>query len=66
MFNAMYNEYRFNPDITRIRMYYEAVEAMLPDVKVYIDVSDSSGTQKLLPLESLVDTGEAKTSEGGN
>ena len=66
MFNAMYNEYRLNPDITRIRMYYEAIELMLPDVKVYIDVSDSSGTQKLLPLESLVSTGEARVSEGGN
>lgn len=66
MFNAMYNEYRLNPDITRIRMYYEAIELMLPDVKVYIDISDSSGTQKLLPLESLVSTGEARVSEGGN
>jgi membrane protease subunit HflK len=66
MFNAMYNEYRLNPDITRIRMYYEAIELMLPDVKVYIDVSDSSGMQKLLPLESLVSTGEAAAAKGGN
>ena len=66
MFNAMYNEYRLNPEITRIRMYYEAIEAMLPDVKVYIDVSDSSHTQKLLPLESLVSTGGTPATEGGN
>lgn len=54
MFNAMYNEYQLNPDITKIRMYYEAIESILPDVKVYIDVSSNGGTTKLLPLDSLV------------
>ena len=54
MFNAMYSEYQLNPEITKIRMYYEAIESILPDVKVFIDVSDGGGTQKLLPLDSLV------------
>lgn len=52
MFTAIYNEYILNPSITKRRMYYEALEKVLPGAKVYIDVSDSS-TQKLLPLEDF-------------
>ena len=55
MFNAMYKEYSQNPDITKSRMYYEAISASLPDVKVYIDTSgDGSQIEKVLPLESFV------------
>ena len=32
-------------------MYLEAIEEILPGVRVYID--DGSGIQKLLPLENL-------------
>jgi len=53
MFEAMYNEYSLNPDITRTRMYYEAISEVLPGVRLYIDTSDGS-TQKLLPLEDFV------------
>ncbi len=52
MFGAMYNEYTSNPEITRSRMYYEVLTALLPDVKVYIDTSEN-GVNKLLPLESI-------------
>lgn len=52
MFEAMYAEYKLNPLITRQRMYYEAIEQILPGVRVYIDTTDG-GTQKLLPLESF-------------
>ena len=51
-FEAMYDEYSKNPEITRIRMYYEMVEEALPGVTLYIDASDGS-TQKLLPLEDF-------------
>ncbi len=51
-FEAMYDEYSKNPDITRIRMYYEMIEEALPGVTLYIDASDGS-TQKLLPLDSF-------------
>ena len=62
MFNAMYEEYAKNPQITRSRMYYEAISQILPDVKLYINTgSDAEDVQMLLPLESLVDT-----NEGGN
>lgn len=51
-FEAMYDEYSKNPEITRIRMYYEMIEAALPGVTLYIDASDGS-TEKLLPLDDF-------------
>ena len=51
-FNAMYEEYAKNPDITRTRMYYEMITETLPGVKLYIDAGDGD-TAKLLPLESF-------------
>jgi len=52
MFNAMYEQYRLNPLITRERMYFEAIEHILPGVKVIIDTS-SAETSKLLPLDTF-------------
>jgi len=54
MFNAMYSEYAQNPNITRSRMYYEAISQILPGVKVYINTGDSNSMNMLLPLESIV------------
>ncbi len=54
MFEAMYAEYARNPGITKSRMYYEAISQVLPGVKLYINTSDGSGVQMLLPLESMV------------
>lgn len=53
MFEAMYAEYANNPDITRSRMYYEALINALPGVKLYINTDDGS-VETLLPLESFV------------
>jgi membrane protease subunit HflK len=55
MFVAMYEQYALNPEITRSRMYYEAVSEILPGVKLFINTSGSDDVQMLLPLESLVD-----------
>ena len=55
MFNAMYEEYARNPQITRSRMYYEAISQVLPGVEVYINTGSSSNLQTLLPLGSLAD-----------
>lgn len=52
LFEAMYDEYTKNPEITKLRMYYEMIEEALPGVKLYIDTSND-GTAKLLPLESF-------------
>jgi len=61
MFTAMYQEYKRNPGITRSRMYYEAIQEILPGVKLYINTSaGGDDVQMLLPLESLVDTSSDK------
>jgi len=66
MFEAMYAEYMLNPEITRSRMYYEAISQILPGVKLYINASSGSGedVQMLLPLETLV--GNNTDTNGGN
>jgi len=51
-FNAMYGEYVQSPAVTKKRMFFEMIEKVLPDAKVYIDTSDGS-TQKLLPVDSF-------------
>ncbi len=55
MFTAMYEQYALNPEITRSRMYYEAISDILPGVKLFINTSKGGDVQMLLPLESLVD-----------
>ena len=58
MFSAMYEEYAQNPDITKSRMYYEAISEILPGVKLYINTAeDGSDVQMLMPLDSLVKGG---------
>ncbi|MGE5613330.1 MAG: FtsH protease activity modulator HflK [Bacillota bacterium] len=67
MFEAMYNEYANNPEITRSRMYYETIRKILPGVKVYINTSEN-GPEMLLPLESFFDGSAAGwngTEKGG-
>ena len=54
MFNAMYQEYSLNPDITRSRMYYEAISQVLPGVKLLINTGTGDGVQVLLPLDQLI------------
>lgn len=49
-FNAMYAEYIKNPAVTKLRMYFEAMENVLPGTKVYI-TDDATGVSTLLPLE---------------
>ncbi len=66
-FNDMYEEYIKYPLITKKRMFYEAMEEILPGLKVIIDSGD--GTQKLLPLEPFAGNGAASETvtagEGG-
>ena len=53
-FEQMYAEYSKYPLITKQRMFYEAMEGILPDLKVYI--TDGGGTQTLLPLDTFGST----------
>lgn len=48
-FNQMFAEYINNSAVTKTRMYYEAIEEILPSIKVIIDTTDSS-TLKMLDL----------------
>ncbi len=52
-FNAMYEEYIKNPAVTRQRMFYEAMEEVLPELKVLIE-SPSGQMQTFYPIESFV------------
>ncbi|MBP5292365.1 MAG: FtsH protease activity modulator HflK [Lachnospiraceae bacterium] len=49
-FNTMFEQYQANPLITRQRLFYEAMEEVLPGKKVIF--SDGS-TQQLLPIDSF-------------
>ena len=42
-------------------MYYEAIQDILPGVKVYIDTTGAGGSDMMLPLESFV-----PNTNGGN
>ena len=52
-FNSMYEEYIKYPEVTKKRMFYEAMEDVLPGVKVIIESSDGT-TETILPLDSFV------------
>lgn len=50
-FEQMYAEYTKYPLITKQRMFYETMEDVLPNLRLFI--VDENGTQKLLPLDSF-------------
>ena len=52
-FNDMYNEYVHYPEVTKIRMFYETMEEVLPDMKIVIEGTDGSSIEKILPLDSF-------------
>lgn len=52
-FNAMYDEYIKYPGITMKRMFYEAMEDILPSLKIVIDTGDGN-VSKILPIDSLI------------
>lgn len=60
-FNKMYEEYQKYPLITKKRLFYEAMEDLLPDLDVVVT---DGNTQSILPLGALY-AGTAAP-EGGN
>ncbi len=64
-FNAMYEEYIKNPAITKQRMFYEAMEDILPDLKVIIE-SPNGSTQTFYPLESFTNPGSGSSDGNGS
>ena len=61
-FNSMYQEYAKYPEVTKKRMFYEAIEDVRPDVKVVIE-GEGGKTTTMLPLDSFVKQ-EASSIEG--
>ncbi len=59
-FNSMYEEYVKYPEVTKKRMFYEAMEDVLPELKVVIQSKDGT-TNTILPLDSFTDSGQANT-----
>lgn len=53
-FESLYKEYEKAPNATKKRMFYEAMEDVLPNVKVIID--SGGKTQTVLPLDKFSDT----------
>ena len=64
-FNAMYEEYIKNPTVTKQRMFFEAMEEILPDLKVIIE-SPSGDMQTIYPIESFIGTGSTTDSAGSS
>lgn len=59
-FNAMYEEYIKNPTVTRQRMFFEAMEDILPDLKVIIE-SPNGDVQTIYPLESFTGSSDSES-----
>ena len=55
-FTELFNEYEKYPLITKQRLFYEAMEKILPDMKLYIIDADT-GVQTMLPLDKYAEFG---------
>jgi modulator of FtsH protease HflK len=55
-FSELFNEYQKYPLITKERLFYEAMESILPDMKLYIIDADT-GVQTTLPLDKYAEIG---------
>lgn len=64
-FNKMYEEYAKFPEVTRQRMFYEAMEEILPSLKVVIN-SSSGNVQTILPIDSLATINTGNNSQSGS
>lgn len=63
LFDATYKEYIKNPEITKKRMFYEAMEELLPSLEVIID-SGNGSVEKILPLDNFISN--SSTSSASN
>lgn len=52
-FEQLYNEYIKYPEVTKLRMFYETMEELLPGMEIIIDTGNGSTVQKILPLDSF-------------
>ena len=52
-FNSMYEEYTKYPLVTKQRMFYEAMEDVLPELKVIIQGGNGNDIKQILPLDTF-------------
>lgn len=66
-FNKMYEEFAKFPEVTKQRMFYEAMEEILPSLKVVIN-SGNGGVQTILPIDSFanINTTGGSVNNGSN
>jgi membrane protease subunit HflK len=55
-FNAIYSEYKINPEITRYRLTIQALELAFKDAKLVI-VDDNGETVRYLPIDNFMKKG---------
>jgi len=67
-FEQLYAEYIKYPEVTKLRMFYEAMEELLPNMEIIIDTGNGTGVQKILPLDSFanITTGGVQTGNDDN
>ncbi|TLS36720.1 FtsH protease activity modulator HflK [Pseudalkalibacillus caeni] len=63
VFNALFNEYKASPDVTRQRLILETLDDVLPDSKIYI-TDDAGNTVKYLPINPVQEKKEETKKEG--
>ncbi|MFV8830465.1 FtsH protease activity modulator HflK [Alkalihalobacterium sp. APHAB7] len=63
-FNALYEEYLINPEVTRQRLVLETLEEVLPGTDIYI-MDNNSDTVSYLPIRPIERRAD-QSSEGGN
>ncbi len=63
-FAELYAEYQKYPLITKQRLFYEAMEDILPGMKLYV-VDDATGVQTSLPLAPYADFGGKGVADNG-
>ncbi|WP_052676100.1 FtsH protease activity modulator HflK [Paenibacillus sp. IHBB 10380] len=59
-FNAIFKEYKKNPNVTESRLILETLEKILPNAQIFITNSNSD-TVNYLPLNELLRSGSNKT-----
>ncbi len=64
-FSAIFNEYRDSQEVTRTRLYLEAMEQILPGVTLFIVDESTGGVLPFLPLTGGVPSVPATTGGGG-
>ncbi|GAF67059.1 FtsH protease activity modulator HflK [Alkalihalobacillus trypoxylicola] len=60
-FDALFEEYQVNPDVTRQRLMLETLEQILPDTEIYI-MDNNSDTINYLPIRPIERNNEGSSS----